>query len=140
VWAIALRRHGCWRDDLNVKLIQPFARNIVASWAKVFEQDIFASFVKASITAADQILREFEDSVPVGLKDRAKVQMDACRQEAKLALDKTLQVVRLSQRKQQRQISRTLTPHIKTQLADGYDQTADIKGRGSVARQKAWHI
>jgi hypothetical protein len=91
------------------------------SWTTVFETDLFASFDKATCMAMNQVLEEVEDSAPTGLKDRAKVQIESCRVEAILAVYKTLEVVCKLLKSQQREISHCLVPHVKSQLADGYD-------------------
>jgi hypothetical protein len=138
VLVTALRRHGNWLQDLNFKLINPFSKTIATSWSKVFEAD--TSFDKATFATINKLLKDFEDSTPAGLEDRAKVQTEACREEARLAVCKTLQIVRESLKSERKEISRCVAPHVQSQLADGYDQALAIKGKGSVARQKASHI
>jgi hypothetical protein len=139
-WVTALRRHGYWLQDLNVKLTNPFSKTIATSWSKVFETDLFTSFDKATVATINRLLKDVEDSTPTGLKDRAKVQTEACREEARLAARKTLDIVRESLKSERKEISRCVAPHVQSQLADGYDQALAIKGIGSVARQKARHI
>ncbi|KAH9951754.1 Dynamin family-domain-containing protein [Amylocystis lapponica] len=132
-----LRRHGSWRQDLNVELTNPFTRNIASSWSKVFETDLFASFEKAATATINKLLAEVEQSAAPGLKERAKGQAELCLEEANVALRKTLDVVRDAMNTEQKEISRCLAPHVQNQLVDGYDRAMEERGKGSVARQKA---
>ncbi|THH33781.1 hypothetical protein EUX98_g424 [Antrodiella citrinella] len=132
-----LRRHGSWRQDLNVELGNPFTRQIASSWSKVFETDLFASFEKAANDTIKALLKEIEDSATIGLKERAKGQGELSLDEAKVALRKTLDIVRDTINMEQKEVSRCLAPHVQNQLVDGYDRAMEERGTGSVARQKA---
>lgn len=132
-----LRRHGSWRQDLNVELTNPFTRQIASSWSKVFEADLFASFEKATVEAVDKLLTDIEASAALGLKERAKGQGELCLEEARIALRKTLDVVRDTMNTEQKEISRCFAPHVQNQLIEGYDSAMMERGAGSVARQKA---
>ncbi|KZT72577.1 hypothetical protein DAEQUDRAFT_685625 [Daedalea quercina L-15889] len=132
-----LRRHGTWRQDLNMELTNPFTRQIASSWQKVFEADLFASFEKSTLNVIDKLLKDVEESAAAGLKERARGQGELCLQEAKVALKKSLDVVRDTMTTQQKDTSRCLAPHVQEQLFDGYDDAMEERGTGSVARQKA---
>jgi len=132
-----LRRHGSWRQDLNVELTNPFTRQIASSWQKVFEADLFAAFEKSTLFVIDNLLKDVEESAAPGLKERARGQGELCLQEAKIALKKTMDVVRDTMSSQQKETSRSLAPHVQEQLFDGYDAAMEERGTGSVARQKA---
>ncbi|KAH8106194.1 hypothetical protein BXZ70DRAFT_422562 [Cristinia sonorae] len=131
-----LRRHGSWRRDLNVELSNPFTRQIASSWSKVFETDLFAPFEKAANIVIIKLLKEVEASAALGLKERASGQGELSLEEAKVALRKTLDVVRDTINTEQKEVSRCLAPHVQGQLVDGYDRAMEERGRGSVARQK----
>jgi len=133
----ALRRHGSWRRDLNVELINPFTRNIAYSWSKVFESDLFGPFEAASIGSINKLLKEVEDSAAAGLKDRTKLQGEQCLEEARVALKKTMDVVKETMNNEQKEVSRCMAPHVQAQLVEGYDRAMEERGTGSVARQKA---
>ncbi|KAI0721894.1 Dynamin family-domain-containing protein [Cerioporus squamosus] len=132
-----LRRHGTWRQDLNVELSNPFTRQIASSWSKVFESDLFTSFEQSTMDVIQKLIADVEASAALGLKDRAKGQGELCLEEARVALRKTLDVVSEAMNTQQKEISRCLAPHVQGQLLDGYDRAMEERGRGSVARQKA---
>ncbi|RPD61950.1 hypothetical protein L226DRAFT_613292 [Lentinus tigrinus ALCF2SS1-7] len=132
-----LRRHGSWRQDLNVELSNPFTRQIASSWSKVFESDLFASFEQATMDVITELIADVEASAAAGLKERAKGQGELCLEEARVALRKTLDLVTEAMNTQQKEISRCLAPHVQDQLADGYNRAMEERGRGSVARQKA---
>ncbi|KAF8913833.1 hypothetical protein CPB84DRAFT_1757667 [Gymnopilus junonius] len=133
-----LRRHGSWRRDLNVELINPFTRNIAHSWGKIFESDLFGAFQAATIAAIRALAKEVEESAAAGLKDRARIQGDACAEEARIALVKTVDLVKETMNREQKEVSRCMAPHVQAQLTEGYDTAMLERGTGSVARQKAY--
>ncbi|KAG6820103.1 hypothetical protein H0H93_005415 [Arthromyces matolae] len=133
-----LRRHGSFRRDLNMELIAPFTRNIALSWSKVFESDLFAPFEASSLSAINKLLKDIEESAAQGLKDRTRIQGDQCLEEARVALRKTMDLVRETMNTEQKEISRCMAPHVQAQLVDGYDRAMEERGTGSVARQKAY--
>ncbi|KAJ3510297.1 hypothetical protein NLJ89_g4757 [Agrocybe chaxingu] len=133
-----LRRHGSWRRDLNVELINPFTKNIAHSWSKVFESDLFGPFQAATIATINTIVKEVEDSAAAGLKDRAKLQGEACVEEARVTLTNAVELVKQTMNTEQKEVSRCLAPHIQSQLVEGYDRAMEERGTGSVARQKAY--
>jgi hypothetical protein len=133
----ALRRHGEFRQNLNIELVNPFTRNIATSWQQVFEGDLFAAFEAAALKVINKLVKDVEDSAALGLKDRVKNQADLCREEAKVALKKTLELVRQAMNNEQKEVSRCLAPHVQDQLVEGYDRAMEERGTGSVARQKA---
>ncbi|KDR83818.1 hypothetical protein GALMADRAFT_236220 [Galerina marginata CBS 339.88] len=133
-----LRRHGSWRRDLNVELINPFTRNIAHSWSKVFESDLFAPFQASTISAITTLVKEVEESSAPGLKDRAKLQGETCVEEARVALTKAVELVKETMNREQKEVSRCMAPHVQAQLVEGYDTAMEERGTGSVARQKAY--
>ncbi|KAF9569032.1 hypothetical protein CPC08DRAFT_790765 [Agrocybe pediades] len=133
-----LRRHGSFRRDLNVELVNPFTRNIAHSWSKVFESDLFAPFLQSTIAAITSLVKEVEESAAPGLKDRARMQGEACIAEARVALNNAVQLVKETMNREQKEVSRCMAPHVQAQLIDGYDTAMEERGTGSVARQKAY--
>lgn len=131
-----MRRHGCWCGDLNVELSNSFTQQIAATWSKVFEGDLFAAFEKGTNDAIRLILKEVEDSAAPGLKERARGTMDMSLDEARTAPKKTIELVRETINTEQKEVSRLVSPHVMTQLAEGYDLAMLERGTGSVARQK----
>jgi len=132
----ALRRHGTFRRDLNVELINPFTRNIAHSWSTVFESDLFGPFQKATIDAINLLVNDVEESAAPGLKDRAKLQGETCVEEARVALANTVDLVKETMNQEQKEVSRCLAPQVQAQLIEGYDTAMEERGTGSVARQK----
>ncbi|KAI3612523.1 hypothetical protein WG66_009883 [Moniliophthora roreri] len=131
-----LRRHGSFRRDLNVELLAPFTRNIASAWGKVFESDLFGPFEVSALRVIGDLITEIEASAAPGLKDRVKLQGELCLQDAKLALAKTIDLVRETMSTEQKEISRCLAPHVQMQLMDGYDEAMEFRGPGSVKKQK----
>lgn len=84
-------------------------KNIASSWAKVFESDLFASFEKSTKAAIEKLLKEIENSAPVGLKDRTKGQGLVCQEEANVALNKTLDLVKETMNNEQKEVSRLIS-------------------------------
>ncbi|KAF9263480.1 hypothetical protein L218DRAFT_979928 [Marasmius fiardii PR-910] len=131
-----LRRHGCFRRDLNSELLSPFTRNIASAWGKMFESDLFGPFEAAAVNAINKLLSDVEDSAALGLKDRVKAQGEQCLQDAKVALTNSINIVRDTMTTEQKEISRSLAPHVQEELRDGYDEALEFRGTGSVRRQK----
>lgn len=111
---------------------------IASSWAQVFEADLFSSFESNAIEAITKLLKEFEESCPIALQDRARNQAQLCLEEAKVALKKTVGVVSEQLNSGQKEVSRCLAPHTREQLHEGYMLAMEERGRGSVARQKVY--
>ncbi|KAF7977636.1 hypothetical protein HWV62_3046 [Athelia sp. TMB] len=137
MYCVALRRFGSFRRDFNVELVNPFTRNIASSWQQVFEGDLFAAFERAATHSINKLLKQVEDSAAGGLKDRVKSQAELCLEEARVALEKTLELVRVTMNNEQKEVSRCLAPHVQNQLTDTYLLALEERGPGSVARQKA---
>lgn len=136
ILSLALRRHGSWRQDLNVELSNPFTRQIAGAWSKVFEADLFGGFEKATNTAIAGLMKEIEESAALGLRERVRGQGELAMEEARVALGKTINLVQDTITTQQKEVSRCLAPHVQNQLYDGYEEAMQERGRGSVARQK----
>lgn len=137
ILSATLRRQGSWRLDLNEALVTPMSKGIASSWGRVFESDLFASFRTSATAAISSLIKDVEESCPAGLKDRAKIQGETCQDEANQTLEKALAAVRAVLQDQQKEVSRCLVPHIRGELAEGYDLAMEERGKGSVARQKA---
>ncbi|KAF6762688.1 hypothetical protein DFP72DRAFT_876603 [Ephemerocybe angulata] len=133
-----LRRHGSWRRDFNVELIAPFTKSIAHSWSQLFESDLFAPFDAAINAAIKNLLQEFEESSAPGLKDRVKLQGEACLEEARQTLQNMIAAVQETMVSQQKEISRCMAPHVQQELVPGYNRAMEERGTGSVARQKAY--
>lgn len=102
----------------------------------MFESDLFGQFEKSTLETIDKLLQEVEESAAPGLKDRAKLQGEACLEEARTALQKTMATVKETMATQQKETSRLLAPHVQAQLHDAYDEALGFRGKGSVALQK----
>ena len=135
-YIIALRRHGDWRRSLNEELTLPFTRNIASSWAKVFETDLMGPFGIAVKSTVNKLLIDIENTAAPGLKDRIKIQAEMSLAQASETLRATIDLVQNILTTQQKEVSRCMSPHVQSQLIDGYDQAMEERGIGSVARQK----
>ena len=107
---------------MNIELVNPFTRNIAASWQQVFEADLFAAFESAALGVINKLVKDVENSAALGLQDRVKTQAELCLDEARVALKKTIELVRLAMNNEQKEVSRCLAPHVQHQLVDGYDR------------------
>ena len=74
--------------------------------------------------------------MPGYLKARAEKQGQTCVAEARSALSKVVQVVDRALQDHQKTITRKLTPHVQSQLLEGYKEASEQRGPGSVKRQK----
>ena len=119
-----------------MELITPFTRNIAHTWGKIFKADLFGEFKDSTIENITQLAKEVEESAAPGLKDRTRKQGEICVEEARVALDRVVQMVGETLTTQQKEISRSLAPHVQAQMVQGYDEAMLEVGRGSVARQR----
>lgn len=131
-----LRRDGVFRRDLNVELCLPLTSSIAKSWGEVFEQDLFAEFGRRTTQAIEQLIEEIKDSAAPGLRERCRVQGHLAEEDAQTALRAMIQTVHEALQKEQKEISRSLSPHVQQQLLDVYIRAIMERGKGSVARQK----
>ena len=88
------------------------------------------------IAAINALVKEVEESAASGLKDRARAQGEVCTEEARIALAKTVELVKETMNREQKEVSRCMAPHVQAQLTEGYDTAMLERGTGSVARQK----
>jgi len=117
-------------------LTLPFTRNIASSWGKVFETDLVGPFGTDVKSAVNKLLAEIEDTAAPGLKDRIKIQGEMSLAQASETLRAVMDLVRNTLSTQQKEVSRCMSPHVRSQLIDGYNQAMEERGTGSVARQK----
>lgn len=83
--AIALRREGAFRQDLNELLCMPLTKNIAGSWAKIFETNLFSFVESRALQSIQRLLNEIEASTRnSGLKERCKMQGERALEEAKV--------------------------------------------------------
>jgi hypothetical protein len=83
-----------------------------------------------------KLLADVKASAAAGLKDHTHAQSSRSQEESRLALGKTMGVVKEALGREQKEISRCLAPHVQNELAGGYNLAMEERGRGSVARQK----
>ncbi|KAG9082296.1 hypothetical protein FRC06_005133, partial [Ceratobasidium sp. 370] len=131
-----LRRHGEYKRDLNAELVAPMTREIASSWTQVFESDLFTPVKSAARTEVVKLLKEIEDSAPAGLKDRCRAQAQVTLKEVQVVTANILRNIKTAMTNEQKEVSRCLTPHVKSELLDGYRLALEERGAGSVARQK----
>lgn len=112
------------------------SKAIASSWSQVFQSDLFASFQQSANAEITKVLKEVQDSCPLGLKDRAALQADVSMNESKLAMEKITGVVQEALQSQQKDVSRSLVPHVQNELLVGYATAMEERGTGSVKRQK----
>ncbi|KIY48788.1 hypothetical protein FISHEDRAFT_58698 [Fistulina hepatica ATCC 64428] len=112
------RRHGVWRRDVNGEMFVPSTKSIASSWGKLFQDDRLQSFQAAIEGAINSLLKDFEKSATTGLRDPARIQAGACKEEAKAAMQKSMTVV--------------------AELIPTYDRAMEERGTGSIKRQKEY--
>ncbi|KAG8961273.1 hypothetical protein FRC03_005582 [Tulasnella sp. 419] len=132
-----LRRDGIFRRDLNAELSQPLTNSIANSWAKVFEQDLFSAFEQRAKDAVVMMIDKIEASAATGLKDRCRAQGALALEDANTTMKGIVTLVNETLQTKQKDVSRTLSPHIQLQLQESYALAMLERGIGSVARQKA---
>ena len=97
---------------------------------------MFTSFRTSTEDIINTLIKEVEETAAPGLRDRAKLQGEACIAEARVALTKAVELVKDTMNREQKEISRIMAPHVQAQLIEGYDTAMEERGTGSVARQK----
>jgi hypothetical protein len=102
----------------------------------VFEEDLFSGFQRDTERVVKKLLKDIGASAPEGLKDKVRLQGETAMNEAKLALQNATVAVKNAMNAEQKEISRCLAPHIRSQLHDTYLAAYEERGRGSVGRQK----
>ncbi|KAL5632722.1 hypothetical protein ACGC1H_005617 [Rhizoctonia solani] len=132
----ALRRNGEWKGDLNADLVGPMTREIAASWARVFDSDLFAPTVRAEREEITNLLKEVQVSAPPDLSARCEAQSQLALKEAEVLTTNLLQNLKTLMTNEQKDISRCLTPHVQRELSTAYQSAAAEHGAGSVTRQK----
>lgn len=121
---------------MNAELVGPMSREIAASWARLFDSDLFAPTARAGITEIVKLLQQVEASAPPDLKDRCRAQSQVTLKEAQVLIGNILQNLKSAMTEEQKNISRCLTPHVQSQLTAAYQAAMEERGTGSVARQK----
>ncbi|EUC63310.1 GTPase SLIP-GC protein, partial [Rhizoctonia solani AG-3 Rhs1AP] len=132
----ALRRNGEWKGDLNADLVGPMTREIAASWARVFDSDLFAPTVRAERQEITNLLKEVQASAPPDLSARCEAQSQLALKEAEVLTTNLLRNLKTLMTSEQKDISRCLTPHVQRELSAAYQSASAERGTGSVARQK----
>ncbi|KAH9951114.1 hypothetical protein B0H21DRAFT_353427 [Amylocystis lapponica] len=133
-----LEKLGCWQQwDFNEELLKPFHLHIAKTWMKVFKTHHFLSVDKVARNTISSVLDEIKRSAPLGLKEHLEDRKQVCLQEASIALQETLEVVRDTLNSEQKKGNRSLGLHIQGVLEDGYKDASQQRGRGSGLRQKA---
>ncbi|KAG1753960.1 uncharacterized protein EDB91DRAFT_1077623 [Suillus paluster] len=112
---------------INVKWAQPMAAEGAVQYVDEFAVSVHWATYRAT---------NVEASAAAGLKDHIHAQSSLPQGEARLALGRTMEVVKEALGKEQKKISRCLSPHVQTEVADGYHLALKERGKGSVTRQK----
>lgn len=133
----ALKRDGCWKGDMNIELCEPYTRKIASSWQQVFERDQFSGLEDSVLRCVKKLVDDVEESAGQDFKARVKRQGESCMAEINLGLREIVEIVNATLTTEQKEASRSLSPHIQGQLLEGYRIAREDHGKGVVARQKA---
>jgi hypothetical protein len=133
--AIALRRGGRFRQDLNADLTHPFNRKIARAWATYFEGDL-AGGLEGSITdVLNESLGYLEKSTPDYLARHVLALTSKVRDEV------NVDVKQLSRDAQdtigrQRKIASLVEPYVTKEMQSAYTRALQENGAGMDKRQK----
>ncbi|CEL62681.1 hypothetical protein RSOLAG1IB_05037 [Rhizoctonia solani AG-1 IB] len=111
-------------------------REIAASWAQVFDSDLFAPMIRAERQEIANVLKLVQASAPPSLNIRCETQSQLALKESEVLNQNILQNLKTLMTSEQKNISRCLTPHVQKELLEAYQLAAAERGTGSVARQK----
>ncbi|KAF8305352.1 hypothetical protein DL93DRAFT_2233102 [Clavulina sp. PMI_390] len=132
-----IRRNGSYGIDINERLAMPMSKSIALGLAGVFKRDLFDVFQKSAKNAVTVVLNEVLSRCPVGLQEQAGTQVERSMTEVALAMKKIVGVVEDTLQKKQKDISRSLTPHVQSAMLDGYSQAnREPAGLGTKKRQQ----
>lgn len=119
-------------------------REVAVPWTQVFgpQSELFAPLVQAAGGKIATLLEEFVVSAPQDSDLVGKCQTHCKRSltEAQVTLGNIRQNIETLLAKEQKNISRFLTCHIKDQLLDGYRTASGERGPGTSVRQKVSFI
>ncbi|KAH9920059.1 uncharacterized protein B0H18DRAFT_1025709 [Fomitopsis serialis] len=132
----ALRRHGSWRQDLNVNLTVPFMRKIAVHWSNTFNTQSVDLMEDVAGIVGKALTEVVESATPL-LNDLARDRAEQGKKELENILDEIVDIVHEVISDEQKEASRCLAPHIMRVLKPGYEDAAQQTGRGSTARRKA---
>jgi hypothetical protein len=119
-----------------VELLAPFTLSIAQAWCHTFQTDMFTTFEQHVKVVIQQLLTDFQQDLPPGLKGPATSHTEHCLQITKVTMKGTVDHVRKTLNKKRRELSRSMAPNIQEGLRQGYEDALKEKGKGSIARQK----
>ncbi|CAE6455880.1 unnamed protein product [Rhizoctonia solani] len=130
-----LRRYGEYKEvDLNTELARPMTQRITRPWSRVFEQNglmLLHQMATASKEIILDLLKEVEGSSPPSLRARFQAQCHLAYQEAEKSIDNIVENLGVLIQREQKSISRSLVPYIKTELRDTYTEIIEASGTGA---------
>ena len=138
---LVLRRRGQWRRNLNSELTLPFLRAVAKAWVDVFVSDLWQPFMDAAKMVIERLLQDIESSANTqDLKFAVQKQAEISLTEWTVAVKKIVDVVEVRLQDRQKDLSRFFEEHVSANLVDGYKAASEVRGPGSVKRQKVSHL
>ncbi|TFY83093.1 hypothetical protein EWM64_g919 [Hericium alpestre] len=130
-YCAVLRHHGSFRRNLNEELTQPLVKAILSSWSRLFAQDLFVYFKVMLATLVTQYFERINASLLADIPDRVKAHVESCFAMSSAQLKVIVSDANQEVCRMQREVSRSVTPHVQWKLCDGYDKVSSYSGRGS---------
>ncbi|PVF97245.1 hypothetical protein CPB86DRAFT_786050 [Serendipita vermifera] len=132
-----LRRSGEFRQDLNAALCDPLQKYVAKSWAQAFDADLVFSLENVALSIIKNMANDVETSTHTDeMRRKCNIQGVIAQEESKVELKRILEFIANDLQDRQKEISRLISPTIRSLLCDGYFAASQERGRGSVARQK----
>ncbi|KAE9406068.1 hypothetical protein BT96DRAFT_934341 [Gymnopus androsaceus JB14] len=134
-----IRHYGSFReDDLNEHLTQPLANHIACTWANVFKEDFFGVLFESEVlNAAETVLKEMAKCTSSNLvQHRSKISLE----KARIEIGHTVKALCRHMDKEQRKISREMTPYVRARLSATYESAMMERGKGCIERQKHYSM
>ncbi|RDB26824.1 hypothetical protein Hypma_005343 [Hypsizygus marmoreus] len=130
------RRDGAGIQNINETFAKPFLEEIEESWRLTLDHDFFPQFQDDIQTIIDNMIRELVKTCrSASFRERAEAQATNAARETKQALSHLQKRVKSKLNEDQKGVSRTIISEVQLRLTEGYAETLEIQGRGSVAMQ-----
>lgn len=112
---------------------------LLISWVQVFKNDLLAEFEQGVKTTITEVIDQIEDDAAPGLRDRCNAQGAVAKADAEVspcrkfvirdviteildeaAMSEIIALVQATLKKEQKEVSRALLPHVRKGMMDGY--------------------
>lgn len=133
-----MRRQGSFRDhDFNDRLIEPFMQSIASTWDRVFARNNLDDLERQVNDTVDSVLCQIKNSVTSqSSQHKISHRANGTSAEIQASLSLLLAEGHAFIDARQRDVSRSLAPHVQEKLEEGYKVAGAESGQGCWGRSK----